>query len=81
MIFWNEYKLIGIISTPEVGLLKNIKKLKAGIDYYNDGRKENSKITEIAILLDSVINNNPYVGPYTKVESWLNIVLIFWIYY
>ena len=68
MIFESEYKLIGIISTPEVGLLKNIKKLKAGKDYYNDGRKENSKITEIAILLDSVINNNLYVGPYTKVE-------------
>ena len=76
MIFGSEYKLIGIICTPEydhyntviVGLLKKIKKLQAGKDYYNDGRKENSKITAIDILSDCIINNNPYVALYTKIN-------------
>ena len=58
MIFENNYKLIGNIYTPFyeyyngiiIGLLKYIKILKIGFNYFNVGRIQNSKIIHLYIF-------------------------------
>ena len=77
LIFGNEYKLIGIICTPVydhyngiiIHLLKNLQTLKVGLNYFNDGRIQNSKIIEVKNLEEYVMKNNPYIALYSKINQ------------
>ena len=76
-LFRFEFKLIGIICTPQydhyngiiLGILNNIKKLVSGSNYFNDGRIQNSKIIQIENLSQCILDNNPYIGVYSRLNK------------
>ena len=76
-LFGFEFKLIGIICTPQydhyngiiLGILNNIKKLVSGSNYFNDGRIQNSKIILIENLSQCILDNNPYIGVYSRLNK------------
>ena len=77
VLFGYEYKLIGIICTPVydhyngiiVDLAKNIKNLQSGLNYFNDGRIQNSKIIAVENLEEYILNNNPYIALYSRLNK------------
>ena len=50
-------------------ILNNIKKLVSGSNYFNDGRIKNYKILLIENLSQSILNNNPYIGVYSRLNE------------
>ena len=77
LLFGNEYKLIGIICSPLydhynemiIELLNNMRLWKVGLNYFNDGRIQNSKIIEVKNLEEYVMKNNPYIALYSKINQ------------
>ena len=50
-------------------LAKNIKNLQSGLNYFNDGRIQNSKIIAVENLEEYILNNNPYIALYSRLNK------------